>query len=146
MSSSSSYHRPYFFEEHFPASYRLCFAPPVQRYPGELNYKPEELERRSSITKDHFQVYVDVKEFQPHEISVKTVNETIIVEGKQDKRPGNALPRHFIRYFRLPEYYDSEDVHSSISEDGILEITALPAATKKLRMKANEAAKETVKE
>lgn len=72
-----------------------------------------------------------VKDFQPNEVHVKTINETIIVEGKQEKRPGNAVPRHFVRHFRLPEFYDSEDVFSSISDDGILEISALPAHQKR---------------
>lgn len=62
---------------------------------------------------------------------MRTINETIIVEGKQEKRPGNAIPRHFVRHFRLPEFYDSEDVHSSITDDGILEISAMPAHKKR---------------
>lgn len=78
-------------------------------------------------------MYIDVKDFQPHEISVKTVNETIIIEGRQDKRPGGAIPRHFVRHFRLPEFYDSEDVFSFISDDGILEVKALPASMKRCR-------------
>lgn len=83
------------------------------------------------MDKDGFIVYIDVKDFQPHEISVKTINETIIVEGKQDKRPGGAIPRHFVRHFRLPENFDSEDVFSFISDDGILEVKALPASQKR---------------
>lgn len=129
----SAFVKPYFFEEYFPASYRLCFAPPVQRYPGELHMTPEEIEKKTEISKDHFEVYINVKEFLPNEITVKTVNETVIVEGKQEKRDKNSIPRHFIRYFRLPEFYDSEDVHSIISDDGILEITAKPAAKNKFQ-------------
>lgn len=126
----STFARPYFFEEHFPASYHLCFNPSVQRYPGELHMSPEAVEKKTQISKDNFEVYLNVKDFEPDEIVVKTVNETVIVEGKQKKRDKNSIPRHFIRYFRLPEFYDSEDVQSIISEDGILEIKAFPASQK----------------
>lgn len=81
-------------------------------------------------------LFYKVKDFQPNEITVKTINETIIVEGKQEKRPGNTVPRHFIRHFRLPEYYDSEDVFSTISDDGILDIRALPAQEKRYHRNA----------
>lgn len=89
------------------------------------------MERKSEISKDHFEVYIDVKNFEPDEITVRTVNETVIVEGRQKKRDKNAIPRHFVRHFRLPHHFDSEDVHSYISEDGILEVKALPASEKK---------------
>lgn len=124
--------RPYFFEEYFPSSYGLYFKPPVQRYPGKFNVPVEEI-GKEHITDSGFEVFVDVKDFQPNEISVRTVNEVIIVEGKQEKRPGNALPRHFVRHFHLPEFYDSEDVFSFISDDGILEIKALPATKKRTK-------------
>lgn len=124
--------RPYFFEEHFPASYHLTFAPPVQRYPGKFNILREEL-GQEHIDANGFEVFLDVKDFQPHEIHVRTIDEVIIVEGKQDKRPGNAMPRHFVRHFHLPEHYDSEDVFSLISDDGILEIKALPASMKRTK-------------
>lgn len=78
-------------------------------------------------------MFVDVKEYKADEITVKTVNEMVVVEGKQEKRGPNTIPRHFIRHFRLPEFFDSEDVFSTISDDGILEIKALPASRKKMR-------------
>lgn len=124
--------RPYFFEEYFPSSYRLCYAPPVQRHPGKFDLPKDELEK-AHVDANGFEVFVDVKDFQPDEISVKTINEVIVVEGKQEKRPGNSLPRHFVRHFHLPPFYDSEDVFSFISDDGILEIRAVPADKKKTK-------------
>lgn len=103
---------PYFFEKYFPASYHLTFTPPVHRYPGSFNLPRDQLERRSSITSDKFEVFVDVKEFKPEEITVKTINGTVIVEGKQAKRSPNEVPRHFERHFQLPPFFDSEDVYS----------------------------------
>lgn len=143
----STYAEPYFFERYFPSSYRLCFAPPVGRDHHVLHMTPEEMEKRSHIDKDHFEVYVNVKDFEPNEISVKTVNEMVIVEGKQEKRGKNEIPRHFVRHFRLPEFYDSEDVYSLISDDGVLEIKAHPASQKKFRhLKETEGAKVEKKE
>lgn len=124
--------RPYFFEEHFPASYHLTYAPPVRHYPGYLNPPLEEI-GQPHMERDGFVIYIDVKDFKAHEISVKTVDQTIIVEGKQEKRPGVSVPRHFVRNFRLPDYFDSEDVFPFISDDGILEIKALPASMKRCR-------------
>lgn len=129
---------PYFFEKYFPASYHITFQPPVHRHPGAYNYSQEELERKSHITNDEFQVFVDVKDYKADEITVKTINEMVIVEGKQEKRGPNTIPRHFIRHFKLPEFFDSEDVFSTISDDGVLEIKALPAARKKIRRRLDE--------
>lgn len=124
---------PYFFEKYFPASYHITFQPPVHRYPGSYNLSKEEMDRKSSISNEEFHVFVDVKEYRPDEITVKTINEMVIVEGKQNKRSPNEVPRHFVRHFQLPEFFDSEDVFSTISDDGILEVKALPASRKKMR-------------
>ena len=129
-----AFQRPYFFEEHFPASYHLTFAPPVQHHPGKLNYPRQDLDKLAHMDKEGYHLYVDVKDYEEDEISVRTIDETIIVEGKQKKRPGsNALPRHFVRHFKLPENFDSEDVFSAISDDGILEIKCLPPHLKRCR-------------
>ena len=125
--------QPYFFEKYFPASYHLTFNPPVHRHPGSFGISPEEADRRSQISKDKFEVFVNVKDFKADEITVKTVNDMVIVEGKQVKRSPNEIPRHFEKHFRLPPFFDSEDVFSIISDDGILEIKAEPASKKKMK-------------
>lgn len=55
---------PYFFEKYFPASYHLAFTPPVHRHPGSFGISREELDRRSQISKDKFEVFIDVKDFK----------------------------------------------------------------------------------
>lgn len=89
------------------------------------------MERKSHANKDEFLVYLDVNGFENHEINVRSINEMVYVEGRQGKRAGNAVPRQFTRQFRLPDFFDSEDVRATISEDGILRIKALPSSTKK---------------
>ena len=84
-----SYGEPYFFEKYFPASYHITFQPPVNRHRGSYNYSKEEMERKSHISDNEFQVFLDVKDYRPHEITVKTINEMVIVEGKQNKRSPN---------------------------------------------------------
>lgn len=124
---------PYFFEKYFPRSYHLSYCRPIHRHPGAFGISHDDLDRRSQISRDKFEVFVDINEFKPEEITVKTVNDMVIVEGKQGKRAPNTVPRHFEKHFRLPPFFDSEDVYSIISDDGILEIKAEPATKKKMR-------------
>lgn len=80
--------------------------------------------------KDGFQACVDVHHFEPKEISVKTVDNTVIIEGKHEERDdghGTVL-RHFVRKYVLPKEYDMATVHSSLSSDGVLTLKAPPAA------------------
>ncbi|XP_031625454.1 alpha-crystallin A chain-like [Contarinia nasturtii] len=128
----SKTNEPYFFEKYFPSSYHLTFHAPIQRYPGPLGYNREELEQKSKISKDEFRVFLDVKDFTPEDLSVKTIDETVIIEGRQKKAYGR-LPSTFHRQFRLPEFFDSEDVIARMSDDHILEIRAKPSTQKKFR-------------
>lgn len=130
---AKSENEPYFFEKYFPASYHLTYTAPITRYPGTFNFSREDLETRSRISKNDFLLYLDVRDYRPEEIVVKTINEEVIVEGKQEKRRGLAIPKQFSKTFRLPEFFDSEDVKASISDDGILKIEAQPASKKKYR-------------
>lgn len=124
---------PYFFEKFFPGNYHLTYNSPITHYPGSFNLSKDELERKSHANKDEFLVYLDVTGFTAEEINVRTINEMVYIEGRQGKRPGNAVPRHFARHFRLPDFFDSEDVRATISEDGILQLKALPSSAKKFR-------------
>lgn len=130
----SSTTEPYFFEKYFPASYHLTYNTPITHYPGSFNLSKDDLERKSHANKDEFLVYLDVTGYTSDEINVRTLNEMVYVEGRQSKRGyGNTIPRHFNRQFRLPDFFDSEDVRATISEDGILQIKALPSLSKKFR-------------
>ncbi|XP_055326440.1 heat shock protein 27-like [Sitodiplosis mosellana] len=124
---------PYFFEKYFPSSYHLQFNCPITQYPGSFNLTKDELERKSHANKDEFLVYLDITGFNPEEITVRTMNEMVSIEGRQGRRPGNAIPRSFSRNYRLPDFFDSEDVRATISQDGILQVKALPSSAKKFR-------------
>ncbi|XP_066154818.1 protein lethal(2)essential for life-like isoform X2 [Euwallacea fornicatus] len=76
--------------------------------------------------KDKFQVILDVQQFSPAEITVKTSGNSIIVEGKHEEKQDEHgyISRHFVRRYVLPTEHDIEGVVSSLSSDGILTVTA----------------------
>lgn len=79
--------------------------------------------------KDGFQVSLNVQNFAPEEISVKVVNNQIIVEAKHEERADGEesyVSRHISRRYVLPEQYSIKDVVSTLSSDGILTVKAPP--------------------
>nr|QOX58981.1 small heat shock protein 19.8 [Trogoderma granarium] len=76
--------------------------------------------------KDKFQVKVDVQNFKPEEITVKTVDENAIqIEAKHESDDDKGfVSRHIVRRFVLPKNHDLKNVVSSLSSDGILTVTA----------------------
>ncbi|XP_055390314.1 heat shock protein 27-like [Condylostylus longicornis] len=81
-----------------------------------------------TVGKDGFKVLMDVKQFKPEEITVKTVDNQVIVEGKHEEREDEHghIYRHFTRKYILPKGYDSKEVTSTLSSDGVLTIKAPP--------------------
>lgn len=88
-----------------------------------------------TVTKDGFQVCMDVSQFKPNELTVKTVDKTVIVEGKHEEREDNhgMIQRHFVRKYTLPKDYDPKDVVSTISSDGVLTVKAPPPPNKAIK-------------
>lgn len=85
--------------------------------------------------KDKFQVNLDVQHFAPEEISVKTADGYIIVEGKHEEKKDEHgyVSRQFSRRYALPEGCDAESVQSRLSSDGVLSVIAprkVPEAVK----------------
>ncbi|XP_044263854.1 protein lethal(2)essential for life [Tribolium madens] len=76
--------------------------------------------------KDKFQVILDVQQFAPNEITVKTNGNSIIVEGKHEEKQDEHgfISRHFVRRYLLPQEHDINDVVSTLSSDGILTVSA----------------------
>ncbi|XP_019888789.1 protein lethal(2)essential for life [Ooceraea biroi] len=72
------------------------------------------------------QVILDVQQFSPDEITVKTVDNHVIVEAKHEERQDEHgyISRHFVRRYLLPPSHDLANVNSTLSSDGILTITA----------------------
>jgi crystallin alpha B len=73
-----------------------------------------------------FQVNLDVQQFKPNELTVKTVNDYVVVEGKHEERQDEHgfISRQFQRRYKLPTDTDPDTVVSQLSSDGVLTISA----------------------
>ncbi|CAH2003895.1 unnamed protein product [Acanthoscelides obtectus] len=78
--------------------------------------------------KEKFQVKLDVQDFKPEEIQVKTVNGNAIqIEAKHEEKHGKDqgfISRHLVRRFVLPKGHDVQNAVSTLSSEGVLTITA----------------------
>src|SRR5690625_2395721 len=76
---------------------------------------------------DKYQIMVDVSHFAPEEISVKMVDQTIVVTGKHEDKADNFgyVSRQFSRKYLLPSDVEPETVSSTLSADGILTIQVM---------------------
>lgn len=72
---------------------------------------------KTHVGRDGFQICLDVQNFLPSEISVKTVYNFIEINAKHDEREDEHR-------YRLPKGFNIADVVCSISSDGILTIQA----------------------
>lgn len=72
------------------------------------------------------QVILDVQQFSPDEITVKTVDNYVTVEAKHEERQDEHgyISRHFVRRYVLPPSHDLVNVTSTLSSDGVLTVTA----------------------
>ena len=75
---------------------------------------------------DKFQIMMDVSNFTPEEITVKTVDDTISVTAKHEERQDEHgyISREFCRRYKLPKEIDYSTVTSSLSPEGVLTINA----------------------
>lgn len=73
-------------------------------------------------------IKMDVSQFKPKELTVKTIDDYIIVEGKHDEVQDEhgSIQRHFVRKYQLPEGLDYKQVKTTLSADGILCVSAPP--------------------
>ena len=79
----------------------------------------------ATIGKDGFQASMDVQQFKPSELSVKVVDDHIVVEGKHEEREDNQgyISRHFVRRYALPKGFKADKVVSTLSSDGVLTVS-----------------------
>lgn len=96
--------------------------------PYALESSLTNLKKNLHITKDGFHACVDVHQFNPDEVSMKTVDNTVVVEAKHEERDDGhgVVQRHFVRKYVLPRDYDMSAIHSALSSDGVLTIKAPP--------------------
>lgn len=82
--------------------------------------------RRGRGPRSDPQVILDVQQFSPDEITVRTVDNHVTVEAKHEERQDEHgyVSRHFVRRYVLPSSHDLVNVTSTLSSDGVLTITA----------------------
>lgn len=93
----------------------------------QLGSFPQDPGAKVSYDKDKFTANIDVQQFAPNEITVRTTGDnTIEVEGKHEERPDEHgyISRHFVRRYVLPKGHDVNQAVSNLSSDGVLTITA----------------------
>ncbi|KAG5876143.1 hypothetical protein JTB14_021076 [Gonioctena quinquepunctata] len=106
-----------------------------------INLKDDFSNNQEAIFQDKkkFQVKLNVQDFKPEEISIKTVNGNAIqVEAKHEEKhaeDNGFISREFIKRFVLPRGHDLKSAVSSLSSDGVLTITA-PRKIEELEEKA----------
>lgn len=73
-----------------------------------------------------FKVSLDVHQFAPREINVKTVDDSVVIEGTHEERPDEHgyVSRHFLRRYVLSKDYDVDHIACALSSDGVLTIVA----------------------
>ena len=69
---------------------------------------------------------LDVQQFKPDELTVKMVDDFVVIEGKHEERQDEHgfISRQFQRRYKLPDNVDPSTVVSQLSSDGVLTITA----------------------
>jgi len=78
------------------------------------------------------QVKLDVHQFTPEEVTVKTKDDNLIIEAKHEEKedPHGFVSRQFTRRYVLPEDVRVESLVCNMSSDGVLAIEAPRAAPK----------------
>lgn len=87
---------------------------------------------RAFIDGDLYKIEINVQNFKPEELVIKTVGQTVQVEAKHEEKTADGASfssRNFSQSFTLPREIDPETVASSLSKAGTLTIEApLPKA------------------
>lgn len=78
-----------------------------------------------NCNKHQFVVRLELAQFSPDEILVKTVDDFLVIEGKhEEKEDGQGfITRHFNRRYLLPLNVNKDEVVCEINAEGILKVT-----------------------
>ncbi|KAL1138503.1 hypothetical protein AAG570_008566 [Ranatra chinensis] len=73
-----------------------------------------------------FKINLDVQQFKPEELSVKVVDDFLVVDAKHEERSDEHgfVSRQFTRRYKLPKDIDVKALVSKLSSDGVLSLEA----------------------
>ncbi|VDP47161.1 unnamed protein product [Soboliphyme baturini] len=106
----------------------------IEHTPYHRRPKRRHSEERGKVTgwsevrndKEKFTVKLDVSQFKPDELKVKTTVNMLIIEAhqKEHKDEHGLISRSFVRKYMLPKTADPQAVTSRLSQQGVLTIEA----------------------
>ena len=76
---------------------------------------------------DNYRILVDVHQFSPEDLVIKTVDDAVIVEASHEEKTVDGRSysnKSFSQSFNLPRGLNPERVTSALSKEGVLTITA----------------------
>ncbi|VDN28349.1 unnamed protein product [Gongylonema pulchrum] len=81
--------------------------------------------------KGRFAVKLNVSAFHPEELAVKIQDREVCIEGHHEERSDQhgSVERHFVQKFLLHTTALPDSVESSLSDDGVLRVTAQKKCT-----------------
>uniref|UniRef100_A0A0B7AP93 SHSP domain-containing protein n=1 Tax=Arion vulgaris TaxID=1028688 RepID=A0A0B7AP93_9EUPU len=92
---------------------------------GSTALKPERPIVSDAEGNKRLSLRFDCKEFKPEEITVKTVDNKLMVHAKHtEESPGRKVYREYSRQYILPNKIDPLTLNSTFAADGVLSIEA----------------------
>ena len=82
---------------------------------------------RVECDEDNYKIMVDVHQFRPEDLVIKTVDDAVIVEANSEEKTSGGRSystKSFSQSFNLPRGLDPGTVTSALSKDGVLTISA----------------------
>jgi len=79
------------------------------------------------VDDDNYNIIVNVENFKPEELVIKTIDNRVVVEAKHEEKTSNGntySTQSLNQSFSLPKGVDPESVSSSLSKQGVLTISA----------------------
>ena len=76
---------------------------------------------------DTYRILVNVQQFRPEDLVIKTVDDCVIVEANHEAKTPDGRSysnKSFSQSFNLPRGMDPESVTSALSKEGVLIISA----------------------
>ncbi|KAE9548686.1 hypothetical protein FO519_008098 [Halicephalobus sp. NKZ332] len=88
----------------------------------------EGIDVKANIVNDRsrFAVDIDAYQFKPEELQVKTLDDTLLIEGRHEdvKDQDNYTKMYFIRKYQLPSDVNPQEISSSVDSSGHLTVEA----------------------
>uniref|UniRef100_A0A0A1XHR0 Heat shock protein 23 n=1 Tax=Zeugodacus cucurbitae TaxID=28588 RepID=A0A0A1XHR0_ZEUCU len=108
-----------FYDDFFNAPFTYSPWSRLSRLQQDLQNQVE-----PKLGKEGYQVSLDVAQFKPNELTVKVVDNNVVVEGKYEGREDEHgfVSKHFVRSFSLPRGFKAEQAISTLSSDGVLTV------------------------